>query len=181
MKSAWVLALGGYLALAALRSYLPDYATKTLHISTLDQGIMLGLLSLLQVTMAACFIKTKFWPYRPWMGCAGIGCAIITFVLILICPETLLLWAAMALFGVFSGIFCYNLTYHALANADKSARYASINETIVGATSILAPLGAGLLAGHTCITMPFYLLPVILLATGIFYCKMLWRYRNTGK
>ena len=181
MRSAWLLALGGYLALAVIRSYLPDYATKTLQLPTSAQGMMLGILSVLQVTAAACFIKTRYWPYRPYIGTAGCICAVMSFILILQVDHAQGIWLATGLFGIFSGIFCYNLTYHALANAAKSARYASINETIVGATSILAPLGAGFLADCAGAAMPFYCLIAILLATAFIYSCMLWRYRNTGR
>ncbi|MBO5689463.1 MAG: MFS transporter [Lentisphaeria bacterium] len=178
MKSAWILAFGGFLAIAVLRSYLPDYATKVLHFPTSAQGIMLALVSIVQAFMALCCFRAKRFPFKPWAGLFTGGCACIALGMLIFCTSNIAAWGATALFGVFSGVFCFNLTYHALANYTKSAQYAAVNETIVGGTAVFAPIAAGLIADHTTAQMPFYMLIAILIITTGIFCKQTWQYRN---
>ncbi|MBE6379602.1 MAG: MFS transporter [Lentisphaerae bacterium] len=178
MLTAWILALGGMLALTAMRSYLPDFATKELALPVSSQGIMLGVLSLTQALTALSCIKTRKWPYRPWGGSIGAAAAVAAMLTLTVAGSSVAAWAATGLFGIFSGIFCYNMTYHALANARHSARYAAVNETIVGSMSILAPLGAGFLADTTNARMPFYLLAATTTLTAVIFIRMLWQHRK---
>ena len=178
MKSAWVLAFGGFLAIAVLRSYLPDYATKVLHFPTSSQGIMLALISIVQAFLALSCFRARRFPFKPWAGLFTGGCGCIALLMLIFCSSSITAWCAAALFGVFSGVFCFNLTYHALANYTKSARYAAVNETIVGGTAVFAPVAAGLIADHTTAQMPFCLLIAILIITTAVFCKQTWRYRN---
>ncbi len=178
MKSAWVLAFGGFLAIAVLRSYLPDYATKALNFPTSSQGIMLALVSIVQALVALSCFKAKRFPFKPWAGLFTGVCACVALGMLSLCTSSVAAWSATTLFGVFSGVFCFNLTYHALANYTKSARYAAVNETIVGGTAVFAPIAAGLIADHTNAQMPFYVLIAILIITTMIFCKQTWKYRN---
>ena len=178
MKSAWMLAFGGFLAIAVLRSYLPDFATKELHFPTSSQGIMLALVSIVQAFVALSCCKAKRFPFKPWAGLFTGVCACAALTMLSLCTSSLAAWSATTLFGVFSGVFCFNLTYHALANYTKSAKYAAVNETIVGGTAVFAPIAAGLIADHTTAQMPFYVLIALLIITTIIYCKQTWQYRN---
>jgi len=178
MKSAWVLALGGFTAIAVLRSYLPSFATGTLNLPTSAQGVMLSLISLVQGAVALMCFRTRRWPFRPWGGLLTTVLAVIALVMFAMCSTAPFAWAAAMLFGVFSGIFCFNITYHALANSDKSAKYAAVNETIVGGTAVFAPIAAGMIADTAGVRMPFYCIIIILLVTGIIFTKQLWQYRK---
>ena len=48
-------------------------------------------------------------------------------------------------FGIYSGAFYFLLVFHSLVHPTKSARYLAGNETIVGATGIIAPVLGGAL------------------------------------
>lgn len=178
MKSVWILAVGGYLALAALRTYLPDYATKCMNLPTYSQGMMLALLSIVQAFTALTCFKVRKFPFNPLSGLASGFCAILALGILSFCSGSVSAWTAAMIFGIFSGVFCFNMTYHALANYTKSARYAAGNETLVGATSVLAPLAAGVLADATSARMPFYVLTTILLVTALIFCIRTWQYRK---
>ncbi len=178
MISAWVLGLGGFLVLALLRVYLPDYATKVLKFPTAAQGIIVGLISYAQAFTGLACLKTRRWPYHPWMGMLGGICGVAALVLFAFGCTIAAASIAAILCGIFSGIFCFNFTYHALANADKSAKYAAVNETIAGATSVLAPLGAGLLADHTTAVMPFLVSLAIIAVTLAGHTALTWKTRH---
>ena len=178
MKSAWVLAFGGFLAIAVLRSYLPDFATKELHLPTSSQGIMLALISIVQALVALCCFRARRFPFKPWAGLFTGVCACAALAILALCTTSIAAWGAATLFGIFSGVFCFNLTYHALANYTKSAQYAAVNETIVGGTAVFAPIAAGLTADYSTPQMPFYILIAILIITTTVFCKQTWQYRN---
>ncbi len=178
MKAAWILALGGFLAIAVLRSYLPDYATKILHLPTSSQGIMLALISIVQAFVALSCVRTRIWPFKPYVGMLSGLCAAAAMLILGCCTSAAAAWTAAALFGLFSGVFCFNITFHALANAEHSAHYASVNETIVGGTAVLAPLGAGAIADISSPQMPFYLLIAILTVCVGIFCRQTWQYRK---
>ena len=79
---AFGMAFGGFLAIAVLRSYLPDFATKELHFPTSSQGIMLALVSIVQALVALCCCKAKRFPFKPWAGLfTGVcACAALTML-----------------------------------------------------------------------------------------------------
>ena len=178
MKPVWILCIGGFLAISVLRSYLPDYATKVLALPTSAQGIALALISLVQAFVALACRSSRRWQFRPLpmfsavlLGCAALLLAAFT-------TTGWAIWLAAALFGIFTGLLCFMMTYHALANADKSARYAAGNETIVGGTAVLAPLAAGAIADFMAPQTPFYLLIAAMLIAAIVYCRKIWQYRK---
>ena len=178
MKPVWILCIGGFLAISVLRSYLPDYATKVLALPTSAQGIALALISLVQAFVALACRSSRRWQFRPLpmfsavlLGCAALLLAAFSY-------NALTIWLAAALFGIFTGLLCFIMTYHALANADKSARYAAGNETIVGGTAVLAPLAAGAIADFMAPQTPFYLLIAAMLIAAIIYCRKIWQFRK---
>ncbi len=178
MKATWVLAIGGYLSIAAIRVYLPDYATKVINLPTSTQGLILALVSIVQAFAALACCKVRSFPFRPWGGAVTACGAIAALLLFAFSASGAMYLLGAVLLGCFSGIYCFNMTYHALANYTKSARYAAGNETIVGGTSVFAPIAAGLIADASTARMPFYVLAIILVITVIIYCKMKWQYRD---
>ena len=178
MKAVWVLSLGGYLAISVLRSYFPDYATKVLQLPTSSQGIMLALISIVQAVSALLCLKARRWQFKPFVPGAVSLLAVTALITVIFSTGSVMAWCAAVMFGLFTGVMCFAMTYHALANAAKSASYAAGNETIVGGTSVLAPLMAGLLADFTTARMPFYVLIAVLAAATLIYCKMTWKFRN---
>lgn len=178
MKAVWILCIGGFLAISVLRSYLPDYATKVLNLPTSAQGIALALISLVQAFVALACCKSQRWQFRPIPMFAAmlLGCGAL--LLAAFSASSWAIYLAAAMFGIFTGLLCFMMTYHALANAAKSARYAAGNETIVGGTAVLAPLAAGAIADFMAPQTPFYLLIGAMLISAVIYCRKIWQYRN---
>ena len=50
--------------------------------------------------------------------------------------------------GIYAGTFFFYLVFHALTHPVRSARYVSINESVVGAGGILGPALGGLIMDH---------------------------------
>jgi len=178
MKAIWFMALGGFLGVGMLRAYLPDYCTKTLDLSTSTQAYTLTLINLFQGAIALCCIKSRRWPFRPW---GLLGASVLCIASLLIMGSTgsgAMAQIAAAMFGCFSGLLAFNMTFHALANADKSSRYAAGNETIVGITSILAPISAGWIADISTPQLPFYILILIIGCCAVIFTSQTWKHRK---
>jgi MFS family permease len=54
--------------------------------------------------------------------------------------------AAAVCFGIYTGALSFYFVFHSLVHPERSARYISINEAIVGMSSITGPLIGGLVA-----------------------------------
>lgn len=173
MMAGWILAGLGYIAVSMMRTYLPDFCTKVLSMSTFQQGIVVGTISVAQAFTGLLCAKARRWPYRPYVVASVSFLACAAFLLFASTTTWVAyLWAALFL-GIFSGVFCFLLTFHALIHPSKTPRYVAVNETIVGATSIFAPPLGGLMAGITP-HVPFYfcaILSLLCLASYSFFTK----------
>ena len=177
MLAGWLLQGLGYIALAMMRTYLPDYCTKVLDISTFHQGIIMALISFSQAfTGLACY-KAHTWPYRPWTVALVSLLGVIAFLIFATASHWLLYALAAVLFGSFTGVMCFVATFHALVNTEKTPRYVSVNETLVGIGSVLAPMLGGFLATHGGSQTPFYCSLACLLVCGLSYASFTWKTR----
>lgn len=171
MVTAWIFQGIGYIVIAMMRTYLPDYCTKELQMSTVHQGIVIAIISFAQAGTGFVCQWARRWPYRPWIpgGVALLAC--LAFVVFAFTGD----WRCYALgalcLGIFSGVFCFLATFHGLMNPTKSARYIAVNETIVGLGSMFAPLLGGLLASTGNPVIPFYFCIIALLVAGAAYAK----------
>ncbi len=178
MIAAWLLTALGYVAVTMLRTHIPDYCTKILRMSTLEQGIVVALVSYAQALVGLSFWKLGRRLYHPGpvlIASAGGIAALLIFAL----TSTWIpyLFAAVLL-GGFSGMFCFMCTFHALIHPEKTPRYVAVNETIVGATSTFSPLLGGLLAIRVNFVFPFYLCAGLVLLALLAYLGRTWKYRR---
>jgi predicted MFS family arabinose efflux permease len=176
MLAGWLLQGLGYIALAMMRTYLPDYCTKVLAISTFHQGIIMAMISFSQAFTALACYKAHTWPYRPWTVVSVSLLGVIAFIIFAVSSNWLLYSLAAVLFGTFTGVMCFVATFHALVNTEKTPRYVSVNETLVGVGSVLAPLLGGFLASYGGL-VPFFGCLVCLLICGSSYAAFTWKTR----
>ena len=132
MVAGWWLQGLGTIVVAMMRTYLPDYCTKELEMSTFHQGIVMSLVSFAQAfTGLACY-SARRWPYRPWVIGSVSMAAAAAFLVFAFTGIWQLYALAAVMLGIFSGMMCFTATFHALVNPLKSARYVSVNELLVG-------------------------------------------------
>lgn len=164
---AWVAWIAAPVALGSLmiaRSLFPAMAHREIGMPEGQQGTIMFLLGAGQALMGLILCRGKTWMYRAskvtLFGILGIaGLAGYAFT-----RSFAMLAASSFLFGLYMGSYFVYLVYHALAHPEKSVRYVSINEAMVGISGILAPLAAGFISTKTeSYTQPF-LLGCILLA-----------------
>lgn len=167
--TAWFFQGIGYIAIAMMRTHIPDYATKTLQMSTFHQGIVMSAVSFAQAAMALACFRAHKWAHRPFIPVAISLLAACSFIFFAYSTDWRIYLACAIVLGAFSGTFCTLATYHGMITPGKSAMYLSVNETLVGVGSILAPLIGGALSTCGLIRLPFAVCGIACLACAIFY------------
>jgi predicted MFS family arabinose efflux permease len=162
---AWVFGGIGCVIVAVIRSIFPS-SGAAYNISKPDQGSILCIFSAVQAVVGLSLGRGGHWVYRPLpiLGFSLFG--ITGLALFGIARGPGLFFAAAALVGVYSGSFYFYFVYHSLVHPERSARYVSINESIVGLASIVGPLVGGYVADRFELSTP-YLGAMGLLAIGV--------------
>ena len=175
MLAAWIFQAIGYIVIAMMRTYLPDYCTKELAMSTTHQGIVIAMISFAQAGTGFVCQWARRWPYRAWVPASVSLLACISFTVFTLTGNWCYYAGAALFLGVFSGVFCFLATFHGLMNPTKSARYVGINEMIVGLGSMFAPLlgGALVLGGRP--RLPFLFCIFALLVAAASYAIVVFR------
>ena len=164
----WALGIGGYLAVDILRSLLP-YRGEVIGLSTTQMGILIGMIAFMQAVTAFALYKSRTWMYKPIPVLIPLTGGIIGLVLAATVSNFYVLFIAMFIYGIFSGVFAWNMIYHAIAIEEKRSRYVAVNETIVGGLSILSPLAGGLFATPEKSGLPFLIGAGFLVLAAVFH------------
>lgn len=177
--ATWSMGIFSGCVVAMMRTHIPDYCTKILCMDTFRQGVILALISYAQAFTGLACCKARRWQYRPWVPGAAAVCGIAAMLIFIRCTSWEAYLLAALLLGIFYGVFYFTFTFHALINPVKTARYAGGNETIVGLTSMLAPISGGILAMQTgSMVSPFRLSMGLLLAAMLsfaFFSVRAWK------
>ena len=162
--ASWSMAIFSGCVVAMMRTHLPDYCTKVLHMETWKQGAVLALISYAQAFAGLACWKARRWQYRPVVLGVSVFGGVIAMLIFSFSANFHAYLLAAVLLGIFYGVFYFMSTFHALINPVKTARYAGGNETIVGFTAMLAPIAGGMLAMQSGeMRFPFWLGAVLML------------------
>jgi len=141
----WLCGGVSLVAFALFRSLFPSSGAYYM-LTKPEQGTVFFAASIAQAAMGLLLCRSRSWMYRP--------VPVIAFGLFGVLGLALLsragtAWAfgiAASCQGVYLGAFFFYLTFHSLIHPTKSARYVSINESIVGAANIAGALIGGQIA-----------------------------------
>lgn len=162
---AWVFSGLGCAIMALVRSVFPSSAAD-FDISKPGQGTTLLILSATQALVGLSLGRGKMWMYKP-IPIALFGlCGLAGLALFAAADSTLPFYLAAACFGVYSGAFYFYFVFHSLVHPTRAARYVSVNEAIVGLTSIGGPFVGGAIGDQFGLAAP-YLAAMVVLATAI--------------
>lgn len=151
---AWVFSGLGCAVISLIRSVFPSSAVE-FSISKPDQGITLLILSAVQAFVGLALGRGRRWMYRPLPIALFALCGVAGLALFATATSTLSFCLAAACFGVYSGSFFFYFVFHSLVHPTRAARYVSVNEAIVGLTSIGGPLVGGALGKWFGLTVPY--------------------------
>jgi len=150
----WLCGGIGALTFSMIRGVFPS-SGSFFHLTRVEQGTVFFISCGMQALTGLALMRSRLWMYRPLplaafgaLGAAGLG----LFALATRAPA---FYLAAGCYGVYAGAFFFYLVFHALVHPVKSARYVSLNESVVGATGIAGPLIGGLLADHAGLPVPY--------------------------
>jgi len=150
----WLCGGIGFLIVAAIRAVYPTLATA-LGIGKVEQGTMFALLFGTQAATGLALGFFRKWLYRleipVWSTLIGAG----GLLLLGFGRGGWYFFPAALLIGLYLGMCCDYFVFHSLVHPCRSTRNVAVNETIVGVTGILGPLGGGLLGDAFGLSMPF--------------------------
>ena len=142
MKSAWVFCGTAAFAMLMLNALLPWRGVE-LKLGQFWSGASLALLRFAQSFAALALINARKWMY----GGKALGIAAV------LGTGSMIFWTlgrgvfsymtGAFLFGICAGIIYFSLVYYALAVPEKSAKYISINESLLGLAGIIGPAVGG--------------------------------------
>ena len=146
---------------SGIRFLLPKIGIEYFRFSLASVGTALfGILFLQAITgfflLYAPKWKHRFTPHIFFKVIAIIGCLSPIFL-----NPALGLSLFVILIGIYSGHAFYNGVFYSLSQYHKSARNISINETLVGISSVLGPLFFGILVKQK--SALFFVAPIIIL------------------
>ena len=162
----WVGACIGTMTITVIRTLEPKL-TLELGVSKFHSGMILSLVSLMQVFWAFVWLRSKVWMYKAIPALLA-GAAGAAGLLLFVKGNTLVaLYSAAALYGSFSGYFYFTLVFYSLVHPSKSAKYLSINEAVVGIAGIVGAIGGGFLAQQTSLATTFIICAVAVIVMTI--------------
>lgn len=151
----WIGGGAGFAALAINRTVFASRAVTELHLTDGTIGAIFFILCLVQAFTGLALSRSRTWMYRPRPVAAFAVPGIIGLLCFGFGRHPAVFLAGAALFGIYSGAFCFYLVFHALIHPERSGRYIGINETVVGLTGFAAPLLGGGMADAWGIRYPF--------------------------
>ncbi len=139
---AWVFGGVGCMIISLIRGALP-LSGEFYGISKASQGNVFAILSGVQALVGLSLGRFRFWAYRPLpllvfglIGCAGLW-------LLALGRSTPMFALGAACVGIHSGSFYFYFVFHSLVHPERSARYVSVNEAVVGVMGVLGPVLGG--------------------------------------
>lgn len=151
----WISAAAGFVALAINRTVFASRAVSELQLTDSFIGAIFFTFSMAQALTGLALFRSRSWMYRPLPVAALALPGILGLLAFGFGHHPALLVAGGALFGIYSGGFCFYFVYHSLVHPTRAEKYIAVNETVVGLASFAGPLLGGLLADAWGVRYPF--------------------------
>ena len=160
----WLTAGVGCLTFALIRTVFP-YKAKILNVSKEELGYIIALVSYSQGFFSLLLIKSRYWMYKIMPIILFSLCGVVGMVLFWSGTSTWVFYLGAFIFGIYASGFYFYLVFHSLVHPEKSGKYVSLNEVVVGVTGILAPIAGGVLVDQTGDrNLPFIIAAVFIVA-----------------
>ncbi|NLX14812.1 MAG: MFS transporter [Phycisphaerales bacterium] len=173
----WLFSGIGCIAISLIRGVFPS-SGAAFDLPKYEQGMILFILSAVQAVVGLALARGRWWMYRPLsilvfglFGLAGL-------ILFSLAQATITFSIAAACFGVWSGSFFFYLVFHSLVHPERSSRYVSINEAMVGLTSIVGPLLGGLIGDYFTLDFAYRVMAVVVLPALFLHAGLHLRIRG---
>jgi MFS family permease len=144
----WLTAGIGCLTISVIRTLFP-YKAEILNVSKQELGYIMALVSYSQGFFSLLLVRSRYWMYKILPIMLFSFCGVIGMVLFWCGTSTWAFYAGAFIFGIYSSAFFFYLVFHSLVHPEKSGKYVSWNEVVVGVTGITAPMAGGFLVDQT--------------------------------
>jgi MFS family permease len=171
---AWVFSGIGCAIMSVIRSVFPSLA-ESRAIPKPSQGTVFFILCGVQAAVGLGLGRGRWWMYRPApiliFGLSGV----VGLWLFATASSPGMYYLAAACFGVYSGSYYFYFVFHSLVHPTLGARYISINEAVVGVTSVAGPLLGGAIADRHGLASPYLVMTVFLAGALFLQTAIHWR------
>ncbi|MDD5729221.1 MAG: MFS transporter, partial [Victivallales bacterium] len=139
----WLTAGIGCLAISLIRTVFP-YKAKLLHIGKEELGYIMALVAYSQGFFSLLLVRGKrYWMYKILPIIMFSLCGFTGMFLFWCGTGSMAFYAGAVIYGIYSSGAYFYMVFHSLVHPEKSGKYISMNEVIVGFTGIAAPLLGG--------------------------------------
>lgn len=149
-------------SVSLLKGFFPN-TSELVQLTKTQQGNIFALLSYSQAVTGLLLFRSRFWMYNAlpvslYAISAIVGLLIFAGGLFFVKDSAYHVFIIGSLFfGIYSGAFYFYFVFHSLVHPEKSAKYVSTNEVIVGFAGIAGPLLGGLIATSSLGHPPVYI------------------------
>jgi MFS family permease len=144
----WLTAGVGCLTISLIRTLFP-YKAEILNISEKELGYIMALVAYSQGFFSLLLIKSRYWMYKIMPIMLFSLCGFTGMILFWCGTNIWTFYLGAFIFGIYASGFFFYLVFHSLVHPEKSGKYVSWNEVIVGFTGIVAPMLGGYLVDIT--------------------------------
>lgn len=144
----WLTAGVGCLTISLIRTLFP-YKAEILNVSKQELGYIMALVAYSQGFFSLFLVRSRYWMYKVVPIILFSLCGVIGMVLFWCGTSTWVFYVGAFIFGIYSSAFFFYLVFHSLVHPEKSGKYVSWNEVVVGVTGIVAPMAGGFLIDQT--------------------------------
>jgi len=159
----WVFSGLGCLAARLILGVFPSSGAAH-HVSKIEQGLALFILSAVQAFVGLGLGRFRWWMYRPGPIFAAGLFGIAGLTIFSLARSAGLFYVAAACFGIYSGMFFFYLVFHSLVHPERSGRYIAVNEATVGLMSLAGPFLGGRIADAYSLRASYLIVAGLLLA-----------------
>ncbi len=144
----WLTAGVGCFTITLIRVIFP-YKARILSISGEELGFIMALVSYSQGFFSLFLLRSRYWMYKILPMMLFSLCGFTGMILFWCGTNVWTFYAAAVIYGIYSSAFFFYLVFHSLVHPEKSGKYVSWNEVVVGFAGIIAPLAGGFLVDWT--------------------------------
>lgn len=137
-RMAWLANPFAYIAINTLLAVLPGIASK-FHLTPMFAGFACSLWCFVRVGAFAVLWQWTGWHYRfRWLVTAFV-LMVISFAVIVVVPNLVVILAAQIIFGATVGLMYYSSLFYAMDAHDSSSEHGGIHEAAIGLGNCLGP------------------------------------------
>jgi predicted MFS family arabinose efflux permease len=138
LRMAWMANPFAYIAINTLIAVIPGIA-RQLELSTMIAGFVCSTWCFARLGAFVLLWKWDRWHYLfRWLA-GAFAALVISFVLILVVPNLLVLVVAQLFFGLAVGVLYYSSLFYSMDRSETKSEHGGIHEAVIGVGNFAGP------------------------------------------